>query len=226
MAHRIGVIADDSMLGRDTPSKGLELTAKYIADQFKSFGLEPGGEDGTWFQRYPITRRRMELDSSRVVFRIKNAVGDGALRPCRALRAGSRAGRPGQRAGDTGGRSGDSGRHRADGARGEGGALRSGLLGQIPVNATQVGRAIRLAGPKAIVMLSNLDSVAFARRIPRTAPERTSVDLRLNSPVVVEVTEKAIPPVLEASRGRPRRGAERDRARGARPARRSACGWR
>ena len=78
VARRIGVIADDSMLGRDTPSNGLELTAKYVADQFKSFGLTPGGEDGTWFQRYPITRRRLELDSSRIVFRVKSAIGDTA----------------------------------------------------------------------------------------------------------------------------------------------------
>ncbi|HEX2609603.1 MAG TPA: hypothetical protein VHK68_01240, partial [Gemmatimonadales bacterium] len=27
VARRIGIIADDSMLGRDTPSRGLELTA-------------------------------------------------------------------------------------------------------------------------------------------------------------------------------------------------------
>ena len=90
---------------------------------------------------------------------------------------------------------------------------------KIPVNATQVGRAIRLERPKAIVMLSNLDSVAFARRVPRTSPERTGVDLRLNSPVVVEVSEKAIPARAQGGRGGSRRGAERDRARSARPAR-------
>src|ERR1051326_6642962 len=52
--RHIGVIADDSMLGRDTPSRGLDLTAQYIADQFKQLGLTPGGMDGTWFQRYRI----------------------------------------------------------------------------------------------------------------------------------------------------------------------------
>ncbi|HTG49209.1 MAG TPA: hypothetical protein VL915_01885, partial [Gemmatimonadales bacterium] len=50
--RRVGIIADDSMMGRDTPSRGLELTAKYVADQFRSFGLKPGGDNGTWFQRY------------------------------------------------------------------------------------------------------------------------------------------------------------------------------
>src|SRR2546427_9592806 len=64
VAHRIGIIADDSMLGRDTPSRGLDLTAQYIADQFKRFGLKPGGDSGGWFQRYPITRRRLDLAAS------------------------------------------------------------------------------------------------------------------------------------------------------------------
>ena len=49
VARRIGVIADDSMLGRDTPSRGLELTAEYVAAQFRRFGLE------TSVQRFPIT---------------------------------------------------------------------------------------------------------------------------------------------------------------------------
>ncbi|HEX2638295.1 MAG TPA: hypothetical protein VHL81_14260, partial [Gemmatimonadales bacterium] len=52
VAHHIGVIADDSMLGRDTPSRGLELTAAYVADQFRRFGLRPGGDSGGWLQRY------------------------------------------------------------------------------------------------------------------------------------------------------------------------------
>ena len=54
VSRHIYVIADDSMMGRNTPSRGLELTARYVADQFKKFGLKPGGDNGTWFQRYPI----------------------------------------------------------------------------------------------------------------------------------------------------------------------------
>jgi len=52
--RRIGIIADDSMRGRDTPSPGLEATARYIASEFRSFGLKPGGDSGTFIQRYPI----------------------------------------------------------------------------------------------------------------------------------------------------------------------------
>src|SRR5882724_3999580 len=67
VARRIGIIADDSMLGRDTPSRGLELTARYVGSQFRRFGLRPGGDDGTWLQRYSIKRRRFDAASSRVV---------------------------------------------------------------------------------------------------------------------------------------------------------------
>lgn len=54
IAHHVGVIADDSMMGRDTPSPGLEMTAQYVADQFKKFGLKPGGDKGSWFQRFDV----------------------------------------------------------------------------------------------------------------------------------------------------------------------------
>src|SRR5437868_15261252 len=67
VAHRIGIIADDSMMGRDTPIPGLEATAKYVAEQFRRFGLRPGGVNGTWIHRYPITRRELDLGGSRVV---------------------------------------------------------------------------------------------------------------------------------------------------------------
>ncbi|TDJ56612.1 MAG: hypothetical protein E2O47_01825, partial [Gemmatimonadetes bacterium] len=34
--QHLSVIAHDSMMGRDTPSPGLEMTAQYIADRFAS----------------------------------------------------------------------------------------------------------------------------------------------------------------------------------------------
>jgi Zn-dependent M28 family amino/carboxypeptidase len=52
--RHIDVIADDSMLGRNTPSRGLELTAAYVAAQFKRLGLKTGGDSGTFIQRYPL----------------------------------------------------------------------------------------------------------------------------------------------------------------------------
>ncbi|HEY5547181.1 MAG TPA: M28 family peptidase [Gemmatimonadaceae bacterium] len=52
--RHVNVIADDSMLGRNTPSRGLDLTANYIAAQFKRLGLKPGGDSGSFIQRYPL----------------------------------------------------------------------------------------------------------------------------------------------------------------------------
>jgi hypothetical protein len=63
MRLRIATIADDSMAGRDTPSTELDATAEWIADQYASFGLEPAGEDGTFFQRYPYPLRALDTTS-------------------------------------------------------------------------------------------------------------------------------------------------------------------
>ncbi|MCL7971120.1 MAG: M28 family peptidase [marine benthic group bacterium] len=54
---QLGIIAHDSMRGRDTPSPELTETANYIAGQFEEFGLEPGAGDG-YIQSYPMTRIR------------------------------------------------------------------------------------------------------------------------------------------------------------------------
>lgn len=53
--HRVGVIAHDSMRGRDTPSPELDQVARWAAQEFADFGLEPGGDDGGFIQRYPVT---------------------------------------------------------------------------------------------------------------------------------------------------------------------------
>ncbi len=66
--QHLSVIAHDSMMGRDTPSPGLDMTAQYVADQFASFGLKPGGEKGTWFQRYPIYQMQLDVENSHVGF--------------------------------------------------------------------------------------------------------------------------------------------------------------
>lgn len=60
--QRLGVIADDSMRGRETPSPELDKTAAYIAAEFARLGLRPGGDNGTFLQRYPI--RRTQIDTS------------------------------------------------------------------------------------------------------------------------------------------------------------------
>ena len=62
--RKLGVIAHDSMGGRDTPSPGLELTAAWIASEFERIGLAPGGDGGSYVQRYPIETVRPDLVAS------------------------------------------------------------------------------------------------------------------------------------------------------------------
>ena len=61
--RRIGIIADDSMRGRDTPSPELDKVAQYIAGEYRRLGLKPGGDRGGFIQRYSIDRVRVLGDS-------------------------------------------------------------------------------------------------------------------------------------------------------------------
>lgn len=62
--RRIFLIADDSMGGRGTPSRGLDQMARYVASEFGRLGLVPGGDSGTYIQRYPLDVYRMQPESS------------------------------------------------------------------------------------------------------------------------------------------------------------------
>src|SRR6476660_1980681 len=42
----LSFLASDLLEGRDTPSRGLDLAAEYIAAQFRRAGLEAIGDDG------------------------------------------------------------------------------------------------------------------------------------------------------------------------------------
>jgi Zn-dependent M28 family amino/carboxypeptidase len=44
-------LAHDLLEGRDTGSRGHEIASLYIATEFQKYGLQPGGEDGTFMQR-------------------------------------------------------------------------------------------------------------------------------------------------------------------------------
>lgn len=52
--QRLAHVASDEMAGRATPSPGLEATAAYIAGEFAAFGLQPGGDGGTFYQRFSV----------------------------------------------------------------------------------------------------------------------------------------------------------------------------
>lgn len=56
LQRRLSIIADDSMMGRETGSEGDYKTAAYVASEFARLGLEPAGEHGTYFQTVPFWR--------------------------------------------------------------------------------------------------------------------------------------------------------------------------
>ena len=62
--RRIGIIAADSMRGRDTPSPELEKVAAYIASEFRRVGLKAGGDNGSFLQRYALDRVQFVAESS------------------------------------------------------------------------------------------------------------------------------------------------------------------
>ncbi|HYL55446.1 MAG TPA: M28 family peptidase [Gemmatimonadales bacterium] len=64
--RRINIIADDSMLGRATPSPQLDAVAAYVAGEFRRFGLKPGGDSGTYVQHYPLEVLRFDPDSATI----------------------------------------------------------------------------------------------------------------------------------------------------------------
>jgi hypothetical protein len=72
--QRISVLADDSMRGRDTPSPELDKVAAWIAAEFRRFGLRPGGDSGTYLQRYPIgDERRDAVDPTATLLTVTRA---------------------------------------------------------------------------------------------------------------------------------------------------------
>jgi hypothetical protein len=60
---RLYIIADDSMLGRESGTLGNVKVTNYIAREMERMGLRPAGENGTYFQTVPVVIAR--IDSTR-----------------------------------------------------------------------------------------------------------------------------------------------------------------
>jgi len=192
VARRVGIIADDSMMGRDTPSRGLELTARYVADQFRRFGLKSS------FQRYPITRRRLEPAHSRLIFTaggrqdtasfVAAARYTGGVVPEKPVRAGAVL---------------VGGPHTAESA-GEVNVRDKVVLFVPPARSNPAGlqqvlRVLFLGGSKALVILGDADSATFASSVPKRYPERTVIGLPVSRPVTLQVRPGAVKNALAAA---------------------------
>ena len=63
-ARHVEFLAGEECEGRGPGSAGIEKAAEYIARQFASCGLEPAGEDGTYFQEFEVTLGKRVGDKS------------------------------------------------------------------------------------------------------------------------------------------------------------------
>src|SRR6266700_8048336 len=55
LRQRLYLIADDSLMGRETGSEGAFKASAYVAAEFRRLGLEPAGDKGTYFQTVPFS---------------------------------------------------------------------------------------------------------------------------------------------------------------------------
>lgn len=89
LLQHIKTLASDEYEGRAPGTKGEELTANYLTEQFKKFGLKPGNPDGTYIQKVPLVGftaqpsvafnvggNKMELDSKDYLARAGRFVAD------------------------------------------------------------------------------------------------------------------------------------------------------
>lgn len=56
----IKVLASDEMEGRKSGQPGAAMAEEYIASKFKEWGLEPAGEEGTYFQNFTIEHNHVK----------------------------------------------------------------------------------------------------------------------------------------------------------------------
>lgn len=64
MKDYLSFIASDEMEGRDTPSRGLDTTAKFIAMNLDRWGFKPAGDEGSFFQKIALRREALEAAKS------------------------------------------------------------------------------------------------------------------------------------------------------------------
>jgi hypothetical protein len=194
--RRIGIIADDSMLGRDTPSAGLEITAQHVASEFRRAGLRPAGDSGSYFQRFGLTQWTVDTLQSVVELQAGKVRGsarvgvdaryiDGRI-PTRLK------GRALLLAGPT-----SPTKDLEDRVV----LLVLDYSRPLPPNLNELVFQLAAGNPQAVLILSNRDSVTFASRLYLAGLPRLTRDMIRESagPPVLEVHERRLVQVLAAA---------------------------
>ena len=60
----LAYLASDELEGRNTYTEGLGLAAGYIAERLKSWGVKPGGPNGSYFQKVAVRSMKSENNST------------------------------------------------------------------------------------------------------------------------------------------------------------------
>ena len=74
-------LASDALAGREPGTDGDASAEVFIAEQFRALGLEPGGDNHTYFQTVPL--RRAERDDAHTSFVVHREGADISLAPIR-----------------------------------------------------------------------------------------------------------------------------------------------
>ena len=84
---RLYIFSDDSMQGRQVGTIGNYKGTSYIGSELKRLGIEPGGDNGGYFQRLPYIHRMftdkssLSVNGSPLVINVDFAVAPGARAP-------------------------------------------------------------------------------------------------------------------------------------------------
>ncbi|MDA3955066.1 MAG: M28 family peptidase, partial [Bacteroidales bacterium] len=70
-------LSSDEVKGRDTGSEGFAVAADYVANEFKKNGLVPFGDENTFFQKVPLTKRSLIKSSISVQAVLNNNKVEG-----------------------------------------------------------------------------------------------------------------------------------------------------
>lgn len=195
--RRVAIIADDSMMGRGNLSKGLELTAAYVASEFERAGLRPAGVSGTYMQRFGLSRWMIDTGASVV------ELAKGGQRA--AARIGTEARYIEGDVPEGAIVAGDVVLARGAATAGEV-KDRMVLLAvdyskPLPATLGQEIHELARSGPKAVLLLSNRDSATFTERLRVANLPRLTRDSEGSEPTapVIELHERTLGPVLAAA---------------------------
>lgn len=70
-------LADDLLEGRAAGTRGYDIAAHYVAAEYRRLGLDPGGDEGSYFQRVPLIEAQRVPGAAELVL---EGVGDNAGR--------------------------------------------------------------------------------------------------------------------------------------------------